>query len=201
MTDMKAIIFDFDGVIHDTFDLARNVLIEAFGRELTREDFKDFFNGNVWDSWHVVTKEEDAKFTELQREAFKFLKADENIKRSLEKLHEQHSLFVVSSNYEDNLNTYFQNNNFIHIFKQILGAETHKSKIEKFKSIFQNHNLKVENCIFITDTLGDILEANKVGLKVIAVDFGFHEKERLEKGNPFKIVSDFDGILEVIDGM
>ena len=40
-----------------------------------------------------------------------------------------------------------------------------------------------------------------VGVKTIAVDFGFHERERLEKGNPFKIVSSFDEMLKVIENM
>lgn len=33
--------------------------------------------------------------------------------------------------------------------------------------------------------------------KVVAVDFGYHERERLEKGNPFAIVSDFREIRRV----
>jgi len=33
------------------------------------------------------------------------------------------------------------------------------------------------------------------------VDFGFHDRERLERGNPFKIVSGFGEMLTVIDDM
>ncbi len=33
--------------------------------------------------------------------------------------------------------------------------------------------------------------------RVIAVDFGFHQKDMLEKGLPFKIFSSFDEILKV----
>jgi len=76
-----------------------------------------------------------------------------------------------------------------------------KSKVEKFKYLFKKYKLKPEDCIFITDTLGDILEGNKVGVRTIAVDFGFHKRDRLEKGKPFKIVSSFDEILKVIGDM
>jgi phosphoglycolate phosphatase len=193
---MKTIIFDFDGVIHDTYELA----YEIFGKGLTEEKFKDFLNGNfleikVSDEVKVI----DEKSYELQAEAFKYLKIDKVIKKNLEKLAETHSLFIVSSNREGALNTYFQNNNLLHIFKEILGAESHLSKVEKFKYLFAKYAPKPEDCIFVTDTLGDILEANKVGLKTVAVDFGFHERERLEKGNPFKIVSSFDEVLNVIE--
>lgn len=194
---MKAIIFDFDGVIHDTFELAYKVNVEIFGEDLTKEKYRDFFNGNIFEHPeinHVNTE----KFFKLQNEAFEYLKIDDNIRKNLEELSKLYPLFIISSNQEKTLETYFKNNNFIHIFKEILGAETHQSKVEKFKHLFKKHNLKAIDCIFITDTLGDILEGKKVSVSVIAVDFGFHQKDRLKKGSPFKIVSSFDEILEVI---
>ncbi|MFA6973168.1 MAG: HAD hydrolase-like protein [Parcubacteria group bacterium] len=194
---MKTIIFDFDGVIHDTFELAYKINVELFGKQLTEENYRDFFNGNIFES-AKVTKDDNDKFFKLQNEAFKYLKIDESIKQHLEKLAEEYSLFIISSNQEEALDTYFQNNNFTHIFKEILGAETHQSKVEKFKYLFEKYNLEADDCIFVTDTLGDILEGNKVGVRTIAVDFGFHKRDRLEKGKPFRIVSSFDEILEVI---
>ena len=47
-------------------------------------------------------------------------------------------------------------------------------------------------------TLGDILEGHKAGVRTIAVDFGFHGRDRLEKGEPFKIVSSFEEVMEEI---
>ena len=201
---MKTIIFDFDGVIHDTYEMAYQINFEISGGALTREQYRDFFNGNIFE--RIVgdkekEKEENDKFFRLQNEAFKYLKIDENIRENLEKLSKKYSLFIISSNQEEALNTYFQNNEFLHIFKEILGAETHQSKVEKFKSLFEKYNLKAEDCVFVTDTLGDIVEGNKSGVRTIAVDFGFHERERLEKGNPLKIVSSFNEILGVIREM
>jgi beta-phosphoglucomutase-like phosphatase (HAD superfamily) len=34
---MKTIIFDFDGVIHDTFELAYEINVGIFGKNLTKE--------------------------------------------------------------------------------------------------------------------------------------------------------------------
>ena len=34
-----------------------------------------------------------------------------------------------------------------------------------------------------------------------AVDFGFHERERLERDNPFKIISDFDELIPAIESI
>ena len=199
-TKMKTIIFDFDGVIHDTFDLAHKVKNEATGKDSSKEEYRDFFNGNIFEAV-AVDNEIEKNFLRLQKEAFKYLKLEKDIKQHLENLSKNYFLCIISSNQEDVLNMYFQNNDFVHIFKEILGAETHRSKVEKFKYLFAKHALKVEDCVFVTDTLGDILEGHKVGVKTIAVDFGFHESERLKKGKPFKIVSNFEEISLAINNL
>lgn len=197
---MKFIIFDFDGVIHDTFELAYKINVEVLGNCLTREDYRDFFNGNIYD--HVkVTKKNSEKYFKLQNKLFESLKIEENVKKNLMKLAEKYTLFIISSNQKKALDIYFQNNNFINVFKEVLGQEAHKSKVEKFKLLFDKYGFDSENCIFVTDTLGDILEANKIDVKSIAVDFGFHGRDRLEKGNPFRIVSTFNEILETVENM
>jgi phosphoglycolate phosphatase len=201
---MKAIIFEFDGVIHDTYEMAFRINFEISGKKLTREQHRDFFNGNVFEKVVVdeqKEKELNEKFYKRQNEAYKYLKTDENIKKTLEKLSKAHHLFIISSNQEEALNTYFQNNRITHVFREILGAETHQSKVEKFNYLFRKYKFKTEDCVFVTDTLGDILEGNKAGVRTIAVDFGFHQRDRLEKGKPFKIVSSFDEIAEVIKEM
>lgn len=193
----KAIIFDFDGVIHDTFDLAYKINVEIYGKKLSREDYRDFFNGNIYKN-KQISEEASKRYFSLQNEKYKYLEVDENIKKNLTKLAEEYEIFIISSNQEEALNNYFHNNKFAHVFMEVLGLETHKSKVEKFKYLFKKYNLKAEDCIFVTDTLGDILEGNKIGIRTIAVDFGFHKRNRLEKGNPFKIVSSFDEIIEII---
>lgn len=44
---MKAIIFDFDGIIHDTFELAYEIH-KQFNPENTREKYRSYFDGNLF---------------------------------------------------------------------------------------------------------------------------------------------------------
>ncbi|MBI2112526.1 HAD family hydrolase [Candidatus Woesearchaeota archaeon] len=83
-------------------------------------------------------------------------------------------------------------------FHEVLGAEIDPSKAERFYLLFKKYDIKPEECLFVTDTLGDILEANQVMVKTIAVDFGFHERKRLKKGNPAMIVSTFSELVKAI---
>lgn len=196
---IKAIIFDFDGVIHDTLELCFNINKLIFPK-ITLKKYKDFLNGNFYENVKV-TEKTSKKFLELQNDKFKELKIEREIKNELIKIKNKFDLFIISSNSEETLNNYFENNDILHIFKEVLGMESHKSKLVKFRQLMEKYDLNKDNCIFVTDTLGDILEANKAGLKTIAVDYGYHEKERLEQGNPLMILSDFKEILPAIDGL
>ncbi|MBT6690622.1 HAD family hydrolase [archaeon] len=196
---MKAVIFDFDGVIHDTLDIAYGINRKVSKNDISLDEYKDIFNGNIYKD-KTITPESYSEFFELQRKEFEDLEIKEDIRNELLKLKDEYELFIISSNEEVVLNNYLENNDILHLFERVLGVETHKSKIEKFKILFDEHGLDENNCVFVTDTLGDILEANKVGVGSIAVDFGFHERHRLEKGNPKKIVSSFEDILPCVKG-
>ncbi len=87
----------------------------------------------------------------------------------------------------------------LELFTKIMGFETHKSKVEKFKILMAEHGVTPENTIFITDTLGDIKEAHKVNIRTIAETFGFHTRERLALGTPFTIVDSWKEIEEALD--
>lgn len=193
---IKAIIFDFDGVIHDTLDLVYNVTKEVVPT-ITLEEMKGFFTGNIYEH-KTLTKEEFEKVYKIQEKHYKNLKMTSNIKKNLIQLKKDYQLFIVTSAKESIINDYLKNNEAINLFSAVMGLETNRSKIEKFKKVFQDYNLNKDECYFITDTLGDILEANKLGIKTIAVDFGYHDKATLQKGNPHSIISKFSDIKEEI---
>ncbi|NQV91720.1 HAD family hydrolase [Candidatus Woesearchaeota archaeon] len=193
---VKAVIFDFDGVICNTLDLAYSINNKIFP-EMSLDDYKDLFNGNVYKNGNF-TPESIKEFFKQQDEKFQELKIENYVKEELQKIKESYPLFIISSNMEHSLNIVFQNNQMTTIFNQVFGTETEKSKVKKFELLLHQENLKSEDCIFITDTLGDIKEASKLNIKTIAVDFGFHERARLEQGNPFKIISDFKEIFPLI---
>lgn len=79
---IKAIIFDFDGVIHDTFDLAYKINVEISEKKLSKDNYRDFFNGNIFERTEI-DEENARKFYKLQNEAFKYLRLDDKIKINL----------------------------------------------------------------------------------------------------------------------
>ena len=54
--------------------------------------------------------------------------------------------------------------------------------------IFETYGIGADDCVFITDTLGDMREAKEHAVGTIGVSWGFHPHATLEKGIPFRIV-------------
>jgi phosphoglycolate phosphatase len=110
------------------------------------------------------------------------------------------ALHIISSTKEESIKKFLKYNK-LNYFDEILGYDFHKSKVEKFKYLLNKYNLKSDEVVFVSDTLGDILEAAEVNIRTIAVDYGFHDTDRLKKGNPLKIVSNLDELLKVLKNM
>lgn len=195
---IKAIIFDFDGVIVNNYE-QHYQLSEKKTIDLTREEHKKLFEGNIHAEREKL-KHRDTGF-DLMKIFSDSKKTDiikNDIKEVLENLSKNYTLGVITSGYEYGINDFLKNNNLSEIFSFIYGYETDKVKVHKFEKALKEFNFNKDECIFVTDTLGDILEANETGIRTIAVDFGFHERERLQKGNPLAIVSSFKELFEKI---
>lgn len=194
---IKAIVFDFDGVIADTYDYNFNIF-SKINKNLDHETFKAHHDSNVYENPKVEFKNGDIE--KFFKEYFDNIQTIDAIIEDeiLKKLSEKYNLYIISSNFEKNINRFLESKSLNSYFTKILGVETHKSKVEKFKILFNETCLIKENFNFITDTLGDVLEGNKAGVKTVAVDFGYHERERLEKGQPFRIISSFEELEEIL---
>ncbi len=195
---MKALIFDFDWVIHDTFDFHRNKIWEFFNIDFSAEDLKDMQNWNIFSADNIKI---DTLWWEGYRDyiysEYSILEIDKNIQNIILELSKNYSLHIISSGWTKNVTEYLKNNQIHNVFWDILCYEFHKSKVVKFEHIFSKYKLNSDECLFVTDTLWDILEANEVWIKTIAVDFGYHDRERLEKWNPYKIISSFNELLNI----
>jgi len=194
---VKLIVFDFDGVLEDTYESNYRFLTKEISN-LTREEYKSLFDGNVYKKLALLAHR-DTGFDSLESidEERKILTTNPEIVRVLEILAHSYTLGIITSSNEKGIHEYLTRNNISSLFTFVYGYETSSSKEEKFKKLIYEFSLKEKEIVFVTDTLGDILEAHACGIRSVAVDFGYHDRARLEQGNPWKIVSKFDELLEI----
>ena len=198
---MKLIIFDFDGVLDDNYELHYQLSKKKI-TDISREEHRKLFEGNI----HVERekmKNRDTGFDFLSHfnNARKNTEIEEDVKRMLLELSQKYDLGIISSGKEENIKNCLIQNQIDKLFSFIYGFETHKIKFNKFKKVFDEFNVGKEDCLFVTDTLGDILEANQIGIKTIALDSGYHERERLVRGNPAVIISDIKELVPTIPNL
>jgi len=100
---IKAIIFDFDGVIGDTFDISFNAAIQL-NPNITKDSFVDLFVGDVYKKALELFSQKDIPiFFEKQKKAFT-RKNFFPVQPMLEKLSQRYKLFIISGTVDENIN-------------------------------------------------------------------------------------------------
>src|SRR6185369_6110369 len=110
----------------------------------------------------------------------------------------ENRLAIVSSTNGSFIQDFLAKEGLLQYFSDILGSDVHISKTLKIRMILEKYNIMPVDAVFITDTLGDIKEANECGVRSIAVTWGLHDRSVLERGEPAKIVDDPQNLLKSI---
>lgn len=189
----KLLIFDFDGVLEDTFDWNYEVAKKRY-KNLKREDYRGWFDGNIYE--HPTVKAAGPmniiEYFEQYKKGFEYRIIKPEFKEMLIKLSRKYHLVIISSIDDDIINPYLKRNKIDNLFEEVWGIRKKTSKVEKFKDFLKLYEVDTNNCLFVTDTLGDIREANKVNIKSIGITWGYQTESSLKRGNPIKIVDSME---------
>jgi len=120
------------------------------------------------------------------------------IKAAIKELSDAYKLIVVSSTISAPINELLAKFDLSSFFIEVMGYEVQSSKVEKIKMVFSKYQTSAADCVFVTDTLGDIREAEKTGVGAVGVSWGFHDRETLLRGQPFAIVDSPAALPEAI---
>jgi len=202
------IIFDYDGTLADTFKFNYQVI----KKYLATQNFKKF---NKHDFIWIGVKNPFERFKEfglsnkqiqelilnLETESLKTktVKIFPDLKNVLKTLSQKHKVIVITSNTSKVVKDFVKHNKLNKNITEILGADKEKSKVKKIKKAIKKYKVKKTDVIYIGDTAGDIYEAKKVGVKTIAVSWGFSYLKYLKEAKPDYLVNQPQGILKVID--
>ena|SRR3989338_6811055 len=129
------------------------------------------------------------------------LEMPQSLKNLVHKLNENYRLAIVSSTPSGLIAKILKQTNVHQYFSDICGADIHTSKVVKNKMLLHKYKTDPSDAVFITDTVGDILEARECGIKSIAVTWGSHNEKTLKKAKPNKIVSAPDDLLQAIESI
>lgn len=188
---MKYLLFDFDGVIVDTINLSYSINNKTDKRQ-TIEEYRHRFDNNFYSSLpdqknNIMEIESVRNFFVEYKKGLNRNVLIEGMDAVIETLAKDYKMFIISSTVSNLIEDFLNEQKLRHYFVEVLGAETERSKTKKIKNVFDKYKTDANNCLFITDTLGDIREAREVNVDSIAVTWGCHSLATLETGNPLFI--------------
>jgi phosphoglycolate phosphatase len=181
----KVIIFDFDGVIVDSLDLSLAINRELMP-DLEQSEWERWNEGNVYKEIrkeHANDKSADFFFDKYNEQVIGIMPT-QGMPEVIKELSKKYILVIISSGTQKAINAYLKKYGLIQHFNDILGRETHHSKVDKFHIILEKYHIQPQETLIITDTVGDIKEANEVGVKSIGVVWGIHNASKLKEANP-----------------
>jgi phosphoglycolate phosphatase len=203
---MKTLIFDFDGTIADSFELAYEI---ASGlTDTSHIDEAELSRLRHMSLRKVVTELKVPLYRlprlilhgrQLMHERIHEVHPFAGIPEVLQALHAdpENHLLVISSNSEQNVRTFLRANNLESYFDGVYGNAAVFNKASALRKVIRRNRIDTTTCFYIGDEVRDIIAAIKVKIEPVSVTWGYQASEALEKHHPFALVKDPPELLEV----
>jgi phosphoglycolate phosphatase len=193
----KLLLFDFDGVVVDSLDIYEKTVrdcLEKIGQPIikTRADFLDLYQDNFYASLAERGVNLDAFMAAavdiLEQVDYSAMHPFPELIPVLAKLRKDNILVIISSSDSADIRLILRLQQLQDYFHDVLGSDIHFSKKEKILQALAKYVIDKRDACYIGDTIGDIKEARAVGIKTIAVTWGWHSREMLVTAKPDHLI-------------
>lgn len=212
---MQYILFDLDGTLINTKEgVVKSVYyaldslgitedepekLERFVGPPLKDSFMNFYQLNERGAERAIEK-----FRERYKEKGMYeCRIFEGIEELLHSLKEQGKILcVATSKAEPFVSNMLKNAGIYHFFDFISAASLDGSIVHKpdiIKQVLNNYtDASKTDMVMVGDTKFDIIGAKEVGLKNIAVEYGFAAKGELEQAEPDVMVATVEELSEIL---
>ena len=206
----KLLIFDFDGTIADTFEAGYrilNQLAEEFGfRRLERKDLeraRDMRTRELISFLGIPAR----KMSRIARRGSEELHACmDGIKplrgmpEAIRTLHAKgFSLGIITSNTEANV-TRFLRNYDLELFDFMRNCSKLLGKAGIIRKVLRGRRVPIEDVLFVGDETRDIEAAQKAGIRMAAVTWGYNSRRSLAAMRPDLLFETPEALVEYLVG-
>ena len=205
---IKAVIFDWNGVITDSLRLDYSIFMEEMKNSRvktpgTMKFYRTLYDGNIFDKLTELGiefhKDGDRVYKELFIKGLDKAPIFPGVKMILEKLHERYTIAMITSNYSSVVAKFNEKYGTGRLFDMVLTSDVNRYKEENIKMFLKKFSLKKSEVMFIGDTAADIAACKNSGLRIIAVTWGYHKKSRLKKEKPDFIADKPEDIIKILE--
>ena len=197
---IKHILFDYDGVLVDSFNFHLDKYNEIFKFGLGEKELQDAHNGNFYENKSSKLKQIDIQdYVDGVKDSQQSLPLRSGVEKTLSELAATLQLHLVTSGWEQQILPNLEYHDIAQHFTHLMFADHGHAKHDKINDILHAVSAEPEEALFVTDTLGDVFEAKQVPIQTIALTCGFQPRETIEKGEPEYMVdswTELDSLLK-----
>ena len=192
---IRAVLFDFDGTIADTYEIvlrgANSVLREMKYKEIVESPtlrdlsiFQVLLHTNIplWKLPSAHSKVRAAILNDMQR-----AQLFAGMKEVIATLREHYVVGILTSNSADAVQHLIKKNHIIvdcvHADSSIFGKHV---VLQRF---LDEQHLEAHEVLYVGDEIRDIEACQKVGVRIIAVTWGYNSKKGLEAAKPHAVAT------------
>lgn len=198
MTQYKHIVFDFDGTIADTIDLAvemfNNIAHEYKMEPLNTED-QELIRRNrpqeLLKTFGLNKMKLTTLMLRLRKEmvhAIPKMKMIDGMKEALTQMKEAgYKMGILTSNSVENVSEFLKINEVADIFDFIYSGKNLFGKAKVINKMLKQEGISKEQVVYVGDETRDVDASHKANIPVIAVNWGLNNSDILEKAKPDKI--------------
>ena len=180
---LPLLMFDYDGVIVDSYDVFVTALIDScrmvgIAGVATPEDVLALFEGNVYERLRAKGADEAAVHDVVGRSAgalrlaLPWLRPFPLMPQVVSDLADARRVVVVTSNTEDLVVAFLDRHGVEGV--EVAGAQSGESKVRKIERLLADHPGQ-DPVWFVSDTAGDMREARLAGVTPLGVAWGWHD--------------------------
>ena len=208
---LKVIIFDFDGTIADTYDAIveiTNGLSSEFGYQPV--EASELAQLKNMSSQEIIKQSKLSIFKipfllkrvkEDLAEKIGQLKPIPGIASSLLELQQGYRLGIITSNSQENVVSFLNNNGLSSLFDFIYSGTTLFGKHRVIQKALKQHQITADSVLYVGDETRDIIAAQRSKIKMAAVSWGFNSALVLSQYHPDFLIEQPSELLKVVDSL
>jgi len=205
----KLVVFDFDGVIIDSFAEQKrryDFVYASFGKKSPAKTLAQ------WREWHDSKWERNYTRIGITGEqlrkvpgrfwrgfSYKTSKPFPGIARALARLYGRYELAIVSNTKRQIVEKDLKKRGLRKFFSLVEGGDHDSNKTQRLKNVLEKAGVEKRNAVMVGDTQTDIVAGKALGVKTLAVVYGWETRERLSKAKPDFFVAKPSGIPKAIE--
>ena len=206
MDSTPVVIFDFDGTLADSFDLAIDILAKLTRHRLAESEDISRLRGldvlplirelglPLWQA-PLLAWRARRQFAR-QANQVQLIPGMADVVRELAK---NHPLYVLSSNSATSVRTVLREQGIDSCFRQVYGSAKLLDKSRSLRRLLRSNHIASQSAWYIGDEARDIDAAHRVGLRIAAVAWGYNNVSALSRKHPDELVFAPEELLTILN--